>query len=284
MTIFNYTDYRLFLKDEFSALQHKNKHLSMREILRRIGCVSPSYFKETVMDAKKNMGVSMARKIAAFLKLDKNEAEYFITLVNFNQSKTESERVEYYEQLIRLGAHGASESRFLSGNEYGYLSSWEIPAIRELLKYHPNFGNRSKEERKLLIDKFLPKITEEQIQQAMSILESLGFVQKDANGNFRKTDQNIRSVEKTPAAYSLLCQNLKLAQEIINIAPSRSRIFKALMVSTSSQAYQLIEKKTNEYCKEILDIVTNDKSPEDRLYSLGVQLFPLTKLPEEKRQ
>jgi uncharacterized protein (TIGR02147 family) len=282
MTIFNYTDYRLFLKDEFSALQRKNKHLSMREILRRIGCASPSYYKETVIDAKKNMGLSMARKIAAFLKLDKNEAAYFLTLVSYNQSRTESERVEYYEQLIRLGTRKGTESRILSSSEYGYVSSWEIPAIRELLKYRSNFGNRSKEERKQLADEFLPRLSEEQITQAMTILESLGFVKKDAHGNFKKTDQNIRSVEKTPAAYTLLCQNLKLAQEIINKAPSRSRMFKVLIVSTSSQAYELIEKKTNEYCKEILDIVSSDTNPEDRLYSLGVQLFPLTKLPEER--
>ncbi len=283
MSVYSYSDYRQFLKDAFCELQRKNKHLSIREILRRIGSASPSYYKEVVIDSKKNMSQAMARKVAAFLKLDKNEADYFLALVGYNQSKTELERAVSYERLIRCVRRESVENRFLSVNEYKYLSSWEIPALREALRFHARFGNRDDADRKLLADRFLPKVTDEQVRKAITLLESLKFIEKDSAGNYRKTNHNIRCVEKTPAAYTILCQNMKHAQEIINTIAPETRIFKALILSVSAQEYALIEKKVNEFSKEILDIASNQGSVKDRLYSLGVQLFPLTKMPKEKR-
>jgi uncharacterized protein (TIGR02147 family) len=277
MDVYCYTDYRLFLKDSFTALQRTFVNLSIREILRRIGSSSPSYYKEVVIDGKKNMGSSMARKVAAFLKLDSSETDYFLALVGYNQAKTELERNQYYEIVMMSKGRSPSENRFLSAQEYEYLSSWEVSAVREFLHFYKNFKNIDDEERKDLVSNFLPKLTVDQIDKAIKVLESLKFIKKDAQGNYRKTSHNIRSVTKTPAAYMTLCQNMKHALEIINTAPLESRIFKNVIVSISSQTYAIIEKRIQEFSKEILDIVSHDTLPEDQLYSLGVQFFPLTK-------
>ncbi len=283
MNIYSYNDYRLYLKEAFSSLRRRNGNLSMREIHRRIGCTSPSYFKEVVVDAKKNMSFTMARKVAAFLKLDAHETEYFLALVGYNQAKTELERNHFYDQLIRYHGRSSADNRFLNVQEHAYLSSWEISAIREILQFHRNFGNRNADERRELADRFLPKLTDDQIVKAVETLKSLGFIRKDGRGNYRKTGQNLRSVKKTPAAYLTLCQNMKHALEIINTASPESRLFKNLIISVSAQAYEIIENRIQEFSKEILDIVSNDSLPEERLYSLGIQLFPLTKLPEIRK-
>lgn len=284
MNVYCYTDYRLFLKDSFSTLQRTNANLSIREILRRIGSSSPSYYKEVVIDGKKNMGSSMARKVAAFLKLDSAETDYFLALVGYNQAKKELERSQYYEKLMLSKGCSQAENRFLTAQEYAYLSSWEISAIREFLHFYKNFKNRNDDERKDLACNFLPKLTVDQLDNAIEILESLKFIKKDVDGNYCKTSHNIRSVEKTPAAYLTLCQNMKHALEIINTAPSEARIFKNVIVSISSQTYSVIEKRIQEFSKEIIDIVSNDTLPEDQLYSLGVQFFPLTrKLKGDKK-
>jgi uncharacterized protein (TIGR02147 family) len=284
VNVFEYNDYRLFLRDSFSEARKRNKHLSIREILRRIGSASPSYYKEVVVDSKKNMSITMARKIAIFLKLDHNQANYFLALVGFNQAKTEAERAENYGQLVSLPKGAGAESRFLSAQEYAYLSSWEIPALREVLFFYPTFGNRNREERAKLAAQFIPKVSDEQMHRAIGVLESLGFIEKDGGGNFRKTRHNIRCVNKTPAAYLILSQYMKHALEIINIAEPDSRMFKNLILSMSSQAYGAIERKIQEFCKDILDIVSNDRLPADRLCSLGVQLFPLTKIPGVRKK
>ncbi len=281
MSVYNYNDYRLFLRDETARLRRKNRNLSIREMLRRVGISSPSYYKEVVVDAKKNMSPAMARKFAWYLKLDKNETEYFAALVGFNQARTEIDRNRHYEKIIGFTHKESIESKFLSIDEYKYISSWEIPAIREALQFHKNFGNRDAKERKQLADRFLPKVTEEQVAQAIRLLESLGFIKKDSRGNFHGTRLSLRCKEKTPAAYALLCQNIKHAQEIINRASRESRVFRALIVNISKQSYDLIESKVNEFCKEVLEIASNDSCEADRLYSLGIQFFPLMKIPED---
>jgi uncharacterized protein (TIGR02147 family) len=283
MNLYDYTNYREFLKATFAELRRGNKNLSMREILRRIGTASPSYFKEVVIDAKKNMSPAMARKFANFLKMDSNETSFFLALVGYNQAVKESERIRFYEELLRYKSHKTSEARFLEICEYQYLSTWELSAIREFLHFYKGFKNLDSKEREKLADCFLPKITEQQVAKAIEILESLGFIKKDSKGCYRKSSQNIRCINKTPAAYLTLCQNMKHALQIIDQVDPETRIFKNLIVSISAPAYKILEKKIQEFCKEILNIVSNDSNPEDRIYSLSIQFFPLTKLPEDKK-
>lgn len=282
MNLYDYTDYRAFLKASFSELRRANKNLSVREILRRIGTTSPSYYKEVVIDAKKNMSPAMARKFASFLKMDANETSFFLALVGYNQAVKESERIRFYEELLLCKSHKTPEARFLEIREYQYLSTWELSAIREFLHFYKGFKNQDSKEREKLANCFLPKITEQKVDKAIEILESLGFIEKDTNGCYRKTTQNIRCTNKTSAAYLTLCQNMKHALQIINQANPETRIFKNIIVSTSASTYKILEKKIQEFCKEILNIVSSDTNPEDRLYSLGLQFFPLTKLPEGK--
>ncbi len=281
MNIYQYTNYREFLKDSFSELRKINKNLSMREILRRVGTASPSYYKEVVNDAKKNMSPSMARKFANFLKLDSNETAFFLALVGYNQATKESERIRFYEEMLIHHALNSPDNRFLEIYEYQYLSSWELSAIREFLHFHNGFRNLDSEERKNLADCFLVKVSEEQVVKAIKILETLGFIKKEKNGCYKKTTHNIRCPEKTSAAYLTLCQNMRHALQVINQAAPETRIFKNLIVSTSAPTYKIIEKRIQDFCKEILDIVSKDTNPEDRLYSLGLQFFPLTILPDD---
>jgi uncharacterized protein (TIGR02147 family) len=109
------------------------------------------------------------------------------------------------------------------------------------------------------------------------------FITRNSENCYSKTGLNIRSVKKTPAAYVTLCQNMRHALDIINRTPPESRIFKNVVLSMSSKTYEVIENKINSFCKEILDIVSSDTNPEDCLYSLGLQFFPLTRTHREKK-
>jgi len=282
MNIYSFTDYRKFLQEAFDDLQKKNSSLSMREILRRIGCASPSYYKEVVVDVKKNMGIAMARKIAAFLKLNQNETDFFIALVGYNQARTELERNHYYQQLIQHTKEKTAENYFLTPNELAYFSSWEISAIRELLLFYGDFKNSSALERKKLAERFYPDLSEEQVYNAVELLEKLQFIKRDNNGNFRRTSHNIRQVKKNPLTFFMLQQNMKHAVQIINTVSPDIRIFKNLTISMSGQAYKILEKKIQEFCSEVSEIVSHDSLPADRLYTMGIQLFPLTKSTEKE--
>lgn len=286
MNIYSYTDYRQFIKARVEELRKRIPKLSIRELLRRVGCTSPSYYKEVILDGKIKMSLSKARDFAAFFNLSGTETAYLLLLVQYTHAKTQNERIYLYEQMLKSEKPppSATDDRILTVNEYAYLSNWYLSAIREVLQFYPGFGNRNREERLRLSRFFCVKMTEEQICEAIDILERLGFIAKNEAGNYRKTAQNIRSVQKTPAAYKTLCHHMQMAQTIINTAPPASRVFKTMVLSMTEETYLLIENKINELSREIYSLLNKEKHREDRLYSLSMQFFPLTKLPEESSE
>ena len=281
MSIYQYVDFRQFIIDRVETLQAENEHLSIREILRRVECSSPSYYKEVIVDGKKRMSLAVARRFGKFLKLSPPETEYFILLVQFNQAKTELERLHFYERIIHFKQKPQTENHFLTIREYGYMAHWQNVVIRELLPLLSSFGNRNAAERAVLASKLRIPITDRQINDAIALLESLRFVSKDGDGNYRKTATAIRAETRSPAAYKMLCQFTDLGKEIINASDVRQRLFKVAVLGMNKENRAVIEKKLDEVCQEIVEIAGADKDKVDRLYGMNIQLYPLTKLPEE---
>lgn len=282
MSIYQYLDFRHFIRGRVSALQAENEHLSIREILRRVKCTSPSYYKEVIVDAKKRMSLTVARRFAHFFTLTPAETDYFILLVQFNQAKTELERLHFYEKLIHFKQKPQTENHFLTIREYGYMAHWQNVVVRELLPLLSAFGNRSAAERAELAAKLRIPITDKQIDSAIALLESLRFIRKDAEGNYRKTDTTIRAETRSPAAYKMLCQFTDLSKEIINTSEVQDRLFKVAILSMSKENRAIIEKKLDAVCQEIVEIAGADSESADRLYGMNIQFYPLTKLPEER--
>lgn len=282
MNIFDYIDYRHYLRDRIDALRAENANLSIREILRRLDCSSPSYYKEVIVDAKKNMSISTARRFAAFLRLSDTETEFFILLIQYNQAKTELERVHFYEKLLTADKKPVSSDHVLNVNEYEYMTSWRNAAVRELLGIFMDFGNRSPDERKQLSALLRVPVSDRQIDDAVMLLEKLKFIKKNSRGNYRKTETTIKAEKKSPSAYQALCQFVDLGKSVINTTEPDYRSFKVAVLGLDRDTHAIIQKKLDEVCHDIVNLSGATTSVSDRLYALNIQFFPLTRLPEEK--
>ncbi|MBN1756668.1 MAG: TIGR02147 family protein [Chitinispirillaceae bacterium] len=279
MTIYAYLDFRDFLRDRIDALRRENTKLSIREILRRVQCASPSYYKEVVIDGRKKMSLSAARRFAAFLKLSADETVYLLLLVQYNQAASTVDREHFYGALIDRQKKPAGADHFLTIGEYGYMAEWYHTVIRELLPLLEGFGNRSAGERRQLASLLRVPLTDRQIDEAITLLEELKFIRKNSEGNYEKSDTTIRVEQKSPAAYQALCRFLDVGKSVITSTDPLYRLFKVAVLGTNRDTAVLIEKKINEVCQEIVQIAGASES--DRLYALNIQFFPLTKLPEE---
>lgn len=78
--IFDYHDYRIFLKDFFDYSKEKNGKFSFRFFAQRAGFNSGSILK-LVIDGKKNLTNESINKISNGFKLKKREYEFFEKLV-----------------------------------------------------------------------------------------------------------------------------------------------------------------------------------------------------------
>jgi len=282
MDIYSYHDFRFFIRDRVEALREAQPTLSIREILRRVECSSPSYYKEVILDAKRRMSSAAARRFASFFMLSADETEYFLLLLQYNQASTELERLHFLDKLMKFKKRPITENHFLSVHEYGYLAEWYHAVVRELLPLFPEFGNRNEGERKELAGLLRLKLTDMQIDASIKLLESLKFIRKNKNGNYEKTDTALRVEKKTPAAYKTLCDFMNIAKTVVNSTDASSRMVKAAVLSLNSEAYSIIEKKLNEAFQEIADIAADAAPAVDRLYTVNIQFVPLTKLPGEE--
>jgi len=264
------------------SMQTENPHLSVREVLRRVHCSSPSYYKEVIVDAKKRMSLATARRFAEFFRLSTGETDFFLLLVQYNQAKSELERIRFYEQILQVMPKSSVEDHFLNINEYGYLSDWHNSVVRELLPLAKAFANRDANEREALARLLRRKIPEGQIDSAIRLLESLNFIRRDRDGNYVKSEVAIKNGDKTPAAFRTLCQFTDLGKSIINTTDPLYRLFKIAVLSMNEENFAVIEKKINDVCSEIVALSGTSQRPPDRLYALNIQFFPLTRLPEER--
>ena len=282
MNIYDYLDYRQFIKDSIDVIR-KNHKLTNRAISERVGVVSPSYYHETIELGAKNMSVEVAERFAALFRLTGAETGYLRLLVQFNQAKTEYEKISLLGLLLPLRTGVHQDSHVLAVNEYAYMAEWQNSVLRELLPLLGGFGNRSQDERAAIMKILRPQITDKQIDDAIGLLESLKFIKRKPNGDYVKTGSILRGDNKTSAAYRALCQLVDIGKRVINVVKPEHRLFKSVVLSMSRETYTVIEMKINDFCYSLLELVSKENGKKNRLYNMNIQFFPLTRLPEEKK-
>lgn len=110
--LFNYLDYRHFLRDWLQSAK-KNYGFSYRFFSKRAGLKSPSLYK-MVMDGERDLVEGSLHKFLEGLNLSVKEKEYFATLVLYNQARSDEHRERYLGRLraIREGEKAAGEQGF----------------------------------------------------------------------------------------------------------------------------------------------------------------------------
>ena len=124
--VFEYVDYRAFLRDYYAHEKRVRRSFSHRAFSRRVGLGSPNHLKR-VMDGERNLTVEMAERFAGALALSGEAAEYFVQLVRFGQARSSVERARAYEKLAGFKAY--RRTRKLDLAHAAYHSTWYLPAI-----------------------------------------------------------------------------------------------------------------------------------------------------------
>ena len=95
INLFTYLDYRKFLKDWYTQAKKERSSFSFRVFSKRAGFESPNFFK-LVMDGKRNLTAKSLPKFIVGLKLNKQEQEFFQSLVAYTQASTHEEKDEHW--------------------------------------------------------------------------------------------------------------------------------------------------------------------------------------------
>ena len=173
--VFEYLDYREFLKDYYNQKKEANSAFSLRVFSDRIGFKAKDFISR-VMNGEKNLSNQSIPKVASGLRLGKHETEFFIGLVKFNQAATTDERNSAFEEMqaaLKV-ARFAEKQHILGHAQYMVYSHWRHLTIRSLIGMFGFDGDYE-----ALAKQVHPHITADEAKKSVKLLEECGLIKKD---------------------------------------------------------------------------------------------------------
>ena len=273
--IFNYLDYRSYLRDMFAYYKEKDSKFSYRYFSGKAGFASPNFI-QLVITGKRNLTTDSLSKIAKGFGLKKKERDFLENMVFMNQAKNHEDKNHYYHRLMT--DRGVTGIRHLEKASYDYFSTWYFPVIREVVLFGE--GRLAAEDIAKLLN---PPITVAQAAKALAVLVELKLIVKNKDGRWEVTD---KAVTTGPEVTSLVVANfhremMALAREAIERFPREERDISALTLSVNADSIAELKKRIAEFRKELLQFACNEQGS-NHVVQVNFQLFPVTKSFEKE--
>lgn len=268
--IFEYTNYRDFLKAYYAYAKEKINNFSHRYFGMRVGFTSPN-FLQRIMNGDRNLTKDYVPKFARAMGLTKKEQQYFDVLVSFNQAKT-PEAKRYYLELIHNLKKGRISTE-LSDEQYEYVSRWYYPVIREMVML-----TDFQEDPKWICAALDNKITHKQVSDAICTLLKLGLLRRDTEGRLAHAETHVATSHDVQdiCTYSFHQQILSLAKEALSTVKAENREFSGVTLTISQKQFNEIRDKMREFENSIINYVEHNPDVPETVCQLNLTFFPFT--------
>ncbi|MDO5576914.1 MAG: TIGR02147 family protein [Fibrobacter sp.] len=265
--IFEYYDYRQFLRDLVEYEKTRCSVFSNRYIVQKAGLKSPTALKH-VIDGRRNMSLETANRFATAFKIEGKKRHYFLTLVLFNQTSSMAEREKYLNELFELKKTD-NPSR-LNEECYEVLANWYNLAIKEIVEL-PDYKNSAKWISRVLT----PQVAISEVVAALNLLKRLGLI-KSVDGHLSSVDKTLISDERVRSvkAVEFHRQMIQLGSEALTRFESREREISGTTIRIASEDVENVKVLLREFRRKILNLAANSAMA-DQIYQLNFQFFPL---------
>jgi len=269
--LFDYLEYREYLRDVYTEKHTRDTWFSYRYIGNRIGMDS-SYFIR-VVQGKKHLSDEHILRISKLLKHNSEEKRYFENLVYFNKARTTNQAERFLEELYRIRRVRYNP---LQKDRQEYFSRWYYVALRNVLDFFPFQGDY-----KELAKQLDPPISEIQARKGVKLLERLGLIEQQQDNTWIVLDDHLHSGDSWEGQIirQFQEQTLKLAQKSLKEHPRDYRDISTMTMNISAGNLRDIRDLIRDFQASVARLV-EDTPESDRVYQFNMQLFPLTRIPD----
>lgn len=274
-SIFDYTDYREYLRDFYAQQKRTKSAFSYRYFSNKAGINSVGLYKD-VIEGRQSLGRSLVVKFSKALGHSKRQAEYFENMVYFCEAKTLDERKLFFERM--LACCEASSVVIVSG-KFEYYSHWHYSAVRALISFYAFSGDYA-----ALGKQLMPPISADEVRRAIELLLRLGFIEKCEDGTCSLVNSSIATGrlsgdKKVESMNVMRFQRamVDLGKEAYDRHPTSLLDMSTLTLSVSAKTYTAMKEEVAALRKKLLLMAENDTSP-DRVYHSLVLNSHYTKL------
>jgi len=266
-SIFEYLDYRTYLKDFYEERKGRQTFFSYRYFGNKIG-VDASYLLKVMLKSR-HLSDSATDRVCQFCGLDVNEREYFKTLVHFAKARSQSESKLMFEKLLALRY---VKSSTLVEKQYEYFRTWYHPVVRSVLEYYDFKGDYA-----LLGKQLSPPISAKEAAASVKLLEQLELIKKDNDGRYCLTEKAVTTGDewRSAAIIAFQEQTIRLSVESIDRHDRSLRDISTVTMNITEADFEEICDRITEFRRSIISFVNENTNP-DRTYQLNIQFFPLT--------
>jgi uncharacterized protein (TIGR02147 family) len=267
-TIYGYEDYRLYLKDYFSAQKKAEKGFTHRTFAQRAGFSSSSFCLH-VMQGRKNCSDESTRKLITAMNLEGSAARYFEALVRYNQSKTFHDREFFFDELNRIRRN----TLFYRVNKHQFIlySEWYFSVIRELAVYSDWNGDY-----RLLGSMVVPPLSADKAKKAVDALVTAGLLIHDEHGALRQNSRVISADDAPAAIVNKLKKDFMLkALDAEETFRKPAKYSSSATISMSMHSFDKAKTMIDELRQRLLTMALADNDV-DRVFQVNFQMFPLS--------
>jgi uncharacterized protein (TIGR02147 family) len=268
--VFEYLDYRAFLRDAYELRKARGRGFSFRAFSRMAGLKSPNYLK-LIIDGERNLSDEMAPRFAKALGLGVDEARYFVQLVAFNQASSATEREVAYAKLAGFKRYRSAHKLELA--HAAYHSQWYIPAVRELAARHDFVA-----EPEWVAPRLRPPITKDEARQALETLFELELLVRDERGEVAQGEALLSTGAETRGHHIATYHRtmMERARASIDEVPSAERDISSLTLCLGPAGLAQIKERIQKFRRELLELSALESDPRE-VIQINFQLFPLTR-------
>lgn len=172
------------------------------------------------------------------MKFTKKETAYFLSLVKYNQASNAEEKVRYFDDVVSLRP---LKAKSLQTDQQEYFSRRYYSAIRELVTIKQVSDNY-----KHIAQMLTPKISVNEVREALELLERLGLIQKNSEGFYERIDTVITAAGSSidPSAIKKYqSETMDLAKNALYTIHKDKRDISTLTLSINEKDTKMIKKR-----------------------------------------
>ena len=264
--IFEYTDYREWIRDAFDDFKQRKTVISWRYMAMKLGADPGNLLR--VSQGKIHLTLSLVKPMAEFFELDEKETAYWTELVCFGRAKTDAEALNHYEKMQILKG---IPLKLLAKKELEFYRHWYYNTLRSIIGIC-----KFKDDYEGLAENCTPAITVDEAKSAVKLLYDLNMISKDRDGYWKVNDTFVSTGGnwRSEAVRTFQKETIRLAGESLERHNPPLRDISTVTMTFNMDDIALIREKIKEFRSELLRM-SQDGNGDDTVFQLNVQLFPI---------
>jgi len=266
--IYQYTDYREYLRDWFAEAKGKSEAMSYRYLAGKVS-LDPGFLVH-ILQGHKHLAEKHIPALVRCLRLSKPQAAYFERLCLFGKARSEAEIARRFKELMELRA---MQSRTLASKQYQYYEKWYIPVVRCLIAARGFSGDYGQ-----LAQMLNPGIQVEEAKHAVKVLLQLSMLKRHPDGTYEVTDTFITTGDnwRSLIIRDFQHQTMSLAQKALSELPKEDREISTMTIAVPRNEMHAMQEMTREFRQKILRWAL-DQPDADSVIQFNIQIFPVVK-------